>query len=91
VSRREREEYLVRHQYRAVRVRDPALLLDAWREPYDFSKHTVYQGHVAARSGDALLKFVSAALAEQGIGHAATGLAAAWALTRFAAFCITTL
>ncbi len=91
VSRLEREGYLVREENRAVRAKDPALLLDAWREAYDFSKHTVYQGHVAARSGDALLKFVSDTLAEQEIEHAATGLAAAWAFTRFAAFRIVTL
>jgi hypothetical protein len=46
---------------------------------------------VVARSGDALLRFTGDILAEQGIEHAATGLAAAWALTRFAAFRITTV
>ena len=91
VSRLEKDGYLVRNDRGAIRAKDPALLLDAWREAYQFSKHILHQGHVAARSGDALLRFVSDTLAAQGIEHAATGLAAAWALTRFVGFRIATL
>jgi hypothetical protein len=91
VSRLEQEGYLVRDERSALRPKDPALLLDAWREAYQFSKHTIYQGHVAARSGDALLKFTCDALAMQNVEYAATGLAAAWAYTRFAAFRIATV
>jgi hypothetical protein len=91
VSRLEKEEYVVRDERGAVRPKDPALLLDAWREAYRFVKHTIYYGHVAARSGDALLRFVGDTLTEQGIKYAATGLAGAWALTRFATFRITTV
>lgn len=91
VGRLEQEGYLVRDERGAVRPKDPALLLDAWRETYQFSKHTIHQGHVAARTGDALLRFTSEKLTEQGIKYAATGLAAAWVLTQFAAFRITTV
>jgi hypothetical protein len=91
VSRLERDDYLVRDEGKAVRPKDPGLLLDAWREAYDFSRHTFRRGHVAARSGDALLRFVSERLSEQKIEHAATGLAGAWALTRFATFRIVTV
>ncbi len=91
VQRLEHEGYLIREKEGGVRPKDPALLLDAWREVYQFSKHTIHQGHVAARSGDALLRFVGDTLSEQGIEHAATGLAAAWVLTRFAAFRIATV
>jgi hypothetical protein len=91
VDRLEKDDYLVRDERGAVCPKDLALLLDAWREAYQFSKHTLHQGHVAARSGDALLRFVSDTLAEQAIEHAATGLAGAWALTRFAAFRIVTV
>ena len=91
VSRLEREGYIVREDKSAIRPKDPALLLDAWRESYQFSKHTIYQGHVAARAGDALLKFTCDTLARQNVEHAATGLAAAWAFTRFAAFRIATV
>lgn len=91
VARLVQDDYLVRDVQGAVRPRDPALLLDAWRETCPFSKHTLHQGHVAARSGDTLLRFVTDTFVEQGIEHAATGLAAAWTLTRFAAFRIATV
>lgn len=85
------DDFLVRSEDNAVRVKSPGLLLDAWREAYQFSKHTLHQGHVATRSGDALLRFVSDTLSAKKVEHAATGLAAAWALTHFAAFRIATV
>jgi hypothetical protein len=91
VARMEKDGFLVRDEHGAIRAKDPALLLDAWQEAYQFSKHTIHQGHVAARTGDALLRFVNDTLIEQGIEHAATGLAAAWALTQFATFRIATI
>lgn len=86
VSRLEEDELVVREPDGAIRARDPDLLLDAWREDYDFSKHQVVKGHVAARSGEALLRQVSEQLHDLGVDHAATGLAAAWLLTRFVGF-----
>ena len=91
VARLEKEDYIVRDEHGGVCAKDPALLLDAWRDAYQFSKHTLHQGHVAARSGDVLLRFICDSLAEQKLEHATTGLAAAWALTRFAAFRIVTV
>jgi MarR family/Transcriptional regulator, AbiEi antitoxin, Type IV TA system len=80
-----------RHPGKApVRVRDPSLLLDAWHDEYQFEKHRIIRGHVAARSGEALAHLVGDALAAAQIDHAATGLAAAWELTHFAAFRIAT-
>ncbi len=73
-----------------VRVRDPGLLLDAWHDEYQFEKHRIIRGHVAARSGEALAHLVGDALAAAKIDHAATGLAAAWELTHFAGFRIAT-
>jgi hypothetical protein len=75
---------------RPVRVSNPSLLLDAWREGYEFDRHTIIQGHIAARSGDALARFVGDTLVAEKVEHAATGLAAAWQLTQFAAFRIAT-
>lgn len=82
----EQDGLIIRNDAGAVRPRDPDLLLDAWREVYDFTKHHVVQGHVAARSGDALLRQVSDGLNRASVFHAATGLAAAWILGRFAGF-----
>ncbi len=70
----------------ALTARDPSLLLDAWWETYDFSKHRIIEGHVPARSGEDLAEQVSKILRKEGLQHAATGLAAAWAYTKFAQF-----
>src|SRR5262249_2485340 len=89
-SRLEADGYVVREPTGALQVKDPALLLDAWRTEYRFDRHTLIQGSVAARSGDALTRFVSDTLSASGVEHAATGLSAAWQLTHFAAFRIAT-
>lgn len=86
VSRLEEEHYIVRDDGGLVRVSNPQLLLDAWRDEYRFSKHSIIQGYLAARSGDALTLFVAAALSAAEVEHAATGLSAAWQLTRFTGF-----
>jgi hypothetical protein len=88
--RLEEELYVTRDDDRLVRVSNPRLLLEAWQDEYRFSKHTVIQGHVAARSGDALARFVADVLSAAKIEHAATGLAAAWQLTHFVGFRIAT-
>ena len=80
------DELIVRTNGGALRPRDPDLLLDAWREVYDFRKHLVVRGHIAARPGDALLNQLVAGLKRASVPHAVTGLAAAWCLNRFAAF-----
>ena len=89
-SRLERERYVVREPSGALRVKDPQLLLDAWRDEYHFDKHTIIKGVLAARSGDALTRFVGDTLTEASAEHAATGLAAAWQMTHFAGFRIAT-
>ncbi len=69
----------------------PDGLLDAWRADYDFSRHTVTKGHVAARSGQELLENVVGAYASAGQAYAATALAAAWLLAPHAGFRLVTL
>jgi len=90
VARLEEEHYVARDDRGALGVTDPELLLDAWQEQYRFSKHSIVRGHVASRSGDALTHFVSDSLKAEKVEHAATGLSAAWQLTHFATFRITT-
>ncbi|MEN8151654.1 MAG: type IV toxin-antitoxin system AbiEi family antitoxin [Planctomycetota bacterium] len=91
VAKLESDRLVRRPRGGGVQVSDPGLLLDAWREVYDFSKHHVRRGHVPARSGDALLRQLSRAFVREGIEHAATGLGAAWLLARFATFRVVTL
>jgi len=91
VARIVEDGLVLREQDGVLRVPDPDLLLDAWHETYDFNRHRIIRGHVAARSGGVLLGDLAAKLRDREVDHAATGLAAAWVLTRFAAFRITTL
>jgi hypothetical protein len=86
VARLEEDALIIREPDGRIRARDPDMLLDAWGEVYDFSKHDVLRGHIAARSGQSLLRRLADDLAGHGIRHAATGLAGAWLLTRFAGF-----
>lgn len=87
VHRLEEDALLVRDPgSRAIRPRDPALLLDAWKEHYDFFRHSVIRGHVSAPSGDALLKKLSTTVEKAKIPYAATGLAAAWLIAPLAIF-----
>ena len=91
VSKLEEDDLIIRQEDGEIRVRDPNLLLDAWREGYEFSKHRILRGHAPARSGDVLLGQLSDRLREEGLPYAATGLAAAWMMTKFAGFRIVTL
>ena len=90
VRRLEELNLIDRDDQGSLRPPDPDQLLDAWLETYDFSKHQIIKGHIAARSGEELLKRMSQTLAEQQIGYAATGLAGAWQYTHFAMFRLAT-
>jgi hypothetical protein len=70
----------------SIQVVDPNLLLDAWREEYDFSRHTIEHGVVPARSGRDLLVRMAEHLGKDKIRFAATGLAGASLLAPFADF-----
>lgn len=90
VSKLEQDGLIVKNERGAIKPRDPDLLLDAWRETYDFSKHHIIRGHIAARSGEVLLKQLSDVFETTSVKYAATGPAAAWLLDRFAGFRTTT-
>ena len=91
VARLVEDGLVARERGGAIRPRDPDLLLDAWREEYSFDKHDVTRGHVAARSGDALVHHVAEAFRDGGVGYAATALPAAWLMTRFVGFRLMTV
>ena len=74
-----------------IRVPDAANLLDAWRDEYRFEKHTVKQGHIAVAAGESVVPGVADVLAEANAEYAVTGLAAAWYLTRYATYRLSTL
>ena len=82
---------IVRDNEQRIRARDPNLLLDAWLKDYKFSKHHFVRGHIPARSGEGLLRELSADLDRASVPYAATGLASAWSLGRFAGFRVVSL
>ncbi len=91
VRRLEGVNLVVRDDQGALRPADPDQLLESWLEVYDFSKHQIIKGHIAARSGEELLKRISPLLDEHQIDYAATGLAGAWQYTHFAKFRLVSL
>jgi hypothetical protein len=70
----------------AVRVADYNTMLGAWLEAYDFSKHHIVRGHIAARSSDDVLRQLAEGLKQRQLAYAVTGLAGAWLLNQFAGF-----
>lgn len=90
VSRLEEEELVSRKKDGSIFVPDPNLLLDSWREGYDFKKNRIIKGHIAARSSNETLHKISDHLLEEDIKHAATGLNGAWLYTKFTGFRIVT-
>ncbi|MCA9263759.1 MAG: hypothetical protein KDA60_07905 [Planctomycetales bacterium] len=86
VRRLRKEGYVDQDEQGAVRPRDPNLLLDGWHEVYDFSRHRIIRGHVAARTGEELLRKLVGKLEQRKVMYAATGLSAAWLYCNFAAF-----
>lgn len=86
VRQLEEQRLVARDKNGAVKVADSDALLDAWREDYDFSKHHIVRGHIAARSSDDVLRRLAAQLKQSKVEHAATGLAGAWLLNQFAGF-----
>jgi len=91
VARLVQDELLVREEGNGFRVAEPLALLEAWRSEADFSKHRNLPGHVAARSGEELLRALSEGLGAMGVKYAATGLCAAWMYDHFAMFRLVTL
>lgn len=84
------DDGLLDRRGRELRPANPDLLLDAWSDAYRFDRHDVVVGH-ASGGGIELARSISDRLDAVGIGHALTGLAAAWLLDRFAAFRLTTI
>ena len=90
ISRLEGEELISRKNDGSIFIPNPDLLLDSWREKYDFKKNRIIKGHIAARSSNEILKKISDLLSDKGVLHAATGLCGAWLYTKFAGFRIVT-
>jgi hypothetical protein len=79
-------ELVVKDARGACRAKDPAALLDAWHEAYDFNRHRVVRGILGARSPDEVMQGLAKALERRRVGYAMTGLSGAWLLTQHAMF-----
>jgi len=87
----EKQSLVERDPSGKVRPFDPNLLLDAWHEAYDFSRHHLIEGHVASRTSDDLIREAAATLSKRKVEYVLTGLGAAWLLTHHAGFRLVTL
>jgi DNA-binding Lrp family transcriptional regulator len=85
IVRRLDAESLIERDGTLIRPNDPVLMLDAWAADYRFDRHDVVIGHQTG-SGLELARQLHDGLSGTGIGHAFTGLPAAWALQPFARF-----
>ena len=85
------EQNFVKRKGRLFEATNTSLLLDSWHEAYDFTKHRILKGHIATRSSEDLTFSLSHSIQRKGMCYAATGLAGAWLLTRFASFRLVTL
>jgi hypothetical protein len=73
------------------RLKDPSVALEAWKEAYDFRQHHVLEGHVPVRDPEEMLGVLRKATPSAEVKWALTGLAAAWRLTHFAMYRLTSL
>ena len=80
------EDGLVERSEEGIQVRDPAALLDAWREEYRLDRHYVIRGHIAASNGVAVTRSVADTLSRIDAPYAATALSAAWFYTHYTGF-----
>ncbi len=85
VVRRLADDDLLVREGPLLKPRDPDLLLDAWADEYRFNHHDIITGHLSG-NGVELARTLDDQLLLLGIDHAFTGLAAAWAMNRFARF-----
>jgi hypothetical protein len=90
IVRRLAGEALLERRERELRPRDPDLLLDAWAQDYRFDRHQSVLGHLSG-GGIEVARTLDARLNDADVAHAFTGLPAAWAMSQFARFRLTSV
>ena len=85
------EGLLLKEASGKIRVDQPDLLLQAWRDGYHIQEDERILGHIPARSGEHALEQVVRRLEAGPFVYAVTGLAAAWIHTQFAGFRLVSL
>ena len=74
-----------------IRVADAGRLLDAWRDEYRFDRHTVIPGHISVSGRDGVDLAVARTMTDGDGRYAVTGLSAAWRMTEWAGYRLTTI
>jgi hypothetical protein len=90
IVRRLDDEALLQRRERELRPRDPDLLLDAWAQDYRFDRHQTVFGHLSG-DGIQVSRVLEGRLVDANVVHAFTGLPAAWAMSHFARFRLTSV
>lgn len=90
IVRRLDDEALLQRRERELRPRDPGLLLDAWAQDYRFDRHQAVFGHLSG-GGMEIARELDERLVDATVVHAFTGLPAAWAMSHFATFRLTSV
>jgi hypothetical protein len=90
IVKRLADEALLDRRERELRPRDPDLLLDAWAQDYRFDRHHAVFGHLSG-GGIEIARELDERLGDANVTHAFTGLPAAWAMSHFARFRLTSV
>ncbi len=85
IVRRLDDDELLEFRSAEFRPTDPEVLLDAWADAYRFDRHDIVTAHVTG-SGAELAAELHHRLTDAGVGHAFTGLPAAWAIAHHARY-----
>lgn len=85
IVRRLDDDDLLESRSAEFRASDPEVLLDAWADAYQFNRHDIVPAHVTG-SGTELAAELHHRLTDAGVGHAFTGLPAAWAIAHHARY-----
>lgn len=86
VGRLSAMDLIVRSGDGRLRIHDPGLALEAWREAYQFERHSITRGLIGGRSAEELMRKLAGTLGRRSLAYAMTGLAGAWLLSRHAQF-----
>ena len=82
---------LVQRGAQGIQVTDADRLLHVWRDEYRFQRHTIIRGHITASPRKRVDQVVAQTMSEIDRQYAITGLSAAWRLTRWAGYRLTTI
>ena len=82
---------LVERDENGISLNSPERLLDAWHDEYRFDRHRIIRGHIPVRAGESVVQQVVPLIGQNKASYAVTGLSAAWQISAFAGFRLSTI